>query len=56
MDHHQCQRQLRSDLPSSDPVDTRFVDLDYRNQSTFRMYTWNFLDGPGRVDSGVDSH
>ena len=33
-----------------------FVDQEDLNQSTSRLYTWNFLDGPGRVDYDVDSH
>ncbi|KAF9323776.1 hypothetical protein BG006_001161 [Podila minutissima] len=47
---------LGSDLPSTDPADMSFVDQGDLNQSTSRLYTWNFLDGPGRVDSDVDSH
>ncbi|KAG0339834.1 hypothetical protein BG000_001231 [Podila horticola] len=47
---------LGSDLPSTDPADMSFVDQEDLNQSTSRLYTWNFLDGPGRVDSDVDSH
>ncbi|KAG0077695.1 hypothetical protein BGZ92_001820 [Podila epicladia] len=47
---------LGSDLPSTDPADMNFVDQEDLNQSTSRLYTWNFLDGPGRMDSDVDSH
>ncbi|KAG0015828.1 hypothetical protein BGZ81_011500 [Podila clonocystis] len=47
---------LGSDLPSTDPADVSFVDQGDLNQSTSRLYTWNFLDGPGRVDSDVDSY
>ncbi|KAG0299675.1 hypothetical protein BGZ98_009860, partial [Dissophora globulifera] len=43
-------------LPSTDPADMNFVDQGDLNQSTSRLYAWNFLDGPGRVDSEVESH
>ncbi|KAF9536618.1 hypothetical protein EC957_010309, partial [Mortierella hygrophila] len=46
---------LGPDLPSSDPVDANFVDQSYLNLSPSIFYTWDYLDGPGRVDSGVDS-
>jgi len=48
-------RLLVSDLPSSDPADMNFLDQEGLNLSTSRMYTWNYLDGPGRADSDVDS-
>ncbi|KAF9542685.1 hypothetical protein EC957_001740 [Mortierella hygrophila] len=47
---------LGSDLPSSDPADMSFVDQGDLNLSTSRWLTWNFLEGPGRVDSDVESH
>ncbi|KAG9061641.1 hypothetical protein KI688_007222 [Linnemannia hyalina] len=47
---------LGSDLPSSDPADMSFVDQGDINLSTSRWLTWNFLEGPGRVDSDVESH
>ncbi|KAI8595475.1 hypothetical protein EDD21DRAFT_39071 [Dissophora ornata] len=47
---------LGEDLPSSDPADMNFVDNSDLNLSTSRLYTWNFLDGPGRVDSDVDKY
>ncbi|KAG0017852.1 hypothetical protein BGZ82_000635, partial [Podila clonocystis] len=46
----------QKNLPSTDPADVSFVDQGDFNQSTSRLYTWNFLDGPGRVDSDVDSY
>jgi hypothetical protein len=36
-------------------VDANFVDQGYINRSPSIFYTWDYLDGPGRVDSGVDS-
>ncbi|KAK3845405.1 MAG: hypothetical protein J3R72DRAFT_29278 [Linnemannia gamsii] len=45
-----------SNLLSDDPADSSFVDQDDPAQSTTRLYSWNFLDGRGRVDSDVDSY
>ncbi|KAF9115598.1 hypothetical protein BGX30_006222, partial [Mortierella sp. GBA39] len=45
---------LGTDLLSSDPADLNFVDNEDLKLSTSRLYTWDFLDGPGRVDSDVD--
>ncbi|KAG0361990.1 hypothetical protein BGZ54_008831 [Gamsiella multidivaricata] len=50
------QHLLGSDLPSTDPADMNFVDQEDLNQSTSRLYSWNFLDGSGRLDSDVDSN
>ncbi|KAF9943992.1 hypothetical protein BGZ70_005174, partial [Mortierella alpina] len=47
---------LGADLPSSDPADSNFREDWSLDLSTSRLYTWDFLQGPGRVDSGVDSH
>ncbi|KAF9932917.1 hypothetical protein BGZ65_004275, partial [Modicella reniformis] len=47
---------LRTEIASTDPGDTSFVDQGDPTQSTSRLYSWNFLDGEGRVDSDVDSH
>ncbi|KAF9345389.1 hypothetical protein BGX26_003173 [Mortierella sp. AD094] len=46
---------LGPNLPSSDPADSSFVYQGDPAQSTTRLYSWDFLDGPGRVDSDVDS-
>ncbi len=47
---------LGADLPSSDPADASFREDWGLGLSTSRLYIWNFVNGPGRVDSGVDSH
>lgn len=47
---------LGVDLPSSDPADPNYREDWSLDLSTSRLYSWNFLQGPGRVDSGVDSH
>ncbi|KAG0379434.1 hypothetical protein BGX24_000390 [Mortierella sp. AD032] len=47
---------LGSNLLSDDPAVSSFVDQDDPAQSTTRLYSWNFLDGRGRVDSNVDSY
>ncbi|KAI9240085.1 MAG: hypothetical protein BYD32DRAFT_459196 [Podila humilis] len=44
------------DLPSTDPADTDFAELDDAYNSTSNLYFWDYLDGPGRVDSDVQSH
>ncbi|KAF9118220.1 hypothetical protein BGW39_001375 [Mortierella sp. 14UC] len=46
---------LGADLLSSDPADLSFVDNEDLKLSTSRLYTWDCLDGPGRVDSDVDN-
>jgi len=45
---------LEADLPSSDPADPNFVDLEDFYNSTSKLYFWDYLDGPGRKDSEVD--
>ena len=52
---YSSRRYLGTDLLSSDPADLTFVDDEDLKLSTSRLYTWDFLDGPGRVDSDVDS-
>ncbi|KAF9980852.1 hypothetical protein BGZ75_007894 [Mortierella antarctica] len=47
---------LGPDLPSSDPADPDFQEDWGLDLSTSRLYTWDYLHGPGRVDSGVESH
>ncbi|KAF9925383.1 hypothetical protein BGZ67_008709, partial [Mortierella alpina] len=47
---------LGPDLPSSDPADPDFQEDWGLELSTSRLYTWDYLHGPGRVDSGVESH
>ena len=47
---------LGADLPSSNPADMNFVDREDLSLSRSRLYSWDFLDGPGRVDSDVDSY
>ncbi|KAG0354841.1 hypothetical protein BG005_006171 [Podila minutissima] len=51
-----CSLLLDDYLLSSDPADMSFMDQEDLNQSTSRLYTWDFLDGAGRVDSEVDNH
>ncbi|KAF9536885.1 hypothetical protein EC957_009496, partial [Mortierella hygrophila] len=49
---------LGTDLPSTstDLADSDFVDQGDPVQSTSRLYSWNFMDGQGRVDSNVDRY
>ncbi|KAF9397707.1 hypothetical protein BGX21_008594, partial [Mortierella sp. AD011] len=44
-----------ADLPS-DPANLSFVDQESLNRSISRLYDYNYLDGPGRIDSNVDNH
>ena len=43
-------------LPSSDPADPDFLDEEKLYLSTSRLYALNYLEGPGRLDSNVDSY
>ncbi|KAF9578015.1 hypothetical protein BGW38_006431, partial [Lunasporangiospora selenospora] len=43
------------DLLPSDPTDFSSVDQEDPSRSPSILYTWDFMDGPGRVDSNVDS-
>ncbi|KAF9436840.1 hypothetical protein BGZ76_002801 [Entomortierella beljakovae] len=47
---------LGSNLLSTDSGDQSFGTHEDPNQSTSKLYTWNFLDGEGRIDSTVHSH
>jgi len=42
------------DMPSSDPGDTSFSSSQGLYQSTSRIYSWNFLEGHGKLDSSVE--
>ncbi|KAF9585700.1 hypothetical protein BGW38_001184, partial [Lunasporangiospora selenospora] len=46
---------LGMDLLSSDPADLTFMGKGDLRLSTSKLYTWDFVYGPGRVDSGVDN-
>ncbi|KAG0282856.1 hypothetical protein BGZ97_008801, partial [Linnemannia gamsii] len=52
---YSSRQYLGTDLLSSDPADLNFMDNEDLKLSTSRLYTWDFLDGPGRVDSDVDN-
>ncbi|KAF9578354.1 hypothetical protein BGW38_005888, partial [Lunasporangiospora selenospora] len=49
------QSSVGSSLPSTDKDDTSYcTDQDLR-ESTSKVYTWNYLEGNGRLDSRVDT-
>ncbi|KAF9153549.1 hypothetical protein BGX21_004660 [Mortierella sp. AD011] len=52
---HHCYTTLSLNRLSTESGDLSFVTQD-SIQSDSRFYTWNFLDGNGRVDSNVHSH
>ncbi|KAF9399609.1 hypothetical protein BGZ94_005684 [Podila epigama] len=48
------QHVLEEDLLQSDPTDLSFVDQIDSSHSQSRFYSWDFMNGPGRVDSNVE--
>ncbi|KAI8601222.1 hypothetical protein EDD21DRAFT_415123 [Dissophora ornata] len=49
------QSSIGSSLPSTDPDDASYcTDQDLR-ESTSKLFTWNYLEGGGRLDSHVDN-
>ncbi|KAF8923766.1 hypothetical protein BGZ58_002577, partial [Dissophora ornata] len=46
---------IDADLPSSDPGDSSFSSSRGLHESTSRVYSWNYLEGNGRLDSSVNS-
>ncbi|KAF9579256.1 hypothetical protein BGW38_004564, partial [Lunasporangiospora selenospora] len=46
---------IEADLPSSDPGDSSFSSSRGLYESTSRVYSWNYLEGNGRLDSSVNS-
>ncbi|KAG0069666.1 hypothetical protein BGZ90_000128 [Linnemannia elongata] len=52
---YSSRQYLGTDLLSTDPADLNFVDIEDLKLSTSRLYTWDFLDGPGRLNSDVDN-
>ncbi|KAF9089120.1 hypothetical protein BGX27_002551, partial [Mortierella sp. AM989] len=46
---------IDADLPSSDPGDSSFSSSRGLYESTSRVYSWNYLEGNGRLDSSVNS-
>jgi hypothetical protein len=49
------QRSVGSSLPSTDKDDTSYCTNQDLRESTSKIYTWNYLEGSGRLDSRVDT-
>ncbi|KAG0301730.1 hypothetical protein BGZ98_008096, partial [Dissophora globulifera] len=51
---HSLRELLETFLPTADPAGLDFVSFEDLRQSASKLFFWDYLDGPGRIDSLVD--